>query len=312
MSNCPILPADQLKDFIDKFAKRKSLFWLSPGVATLILLIFLTSIYIVAVYFLDKSQFKEETEEQIRKSVFENILVYFTLILPICLAFYAWKIFSASKMNYQLYYPETTWPGGMMWSSFIFIILAVILICIVMIQSIDGHTLSAFWILVLVIMAVLISIVVGAMSHILIQTNLTVSPEYKEKFKCAKDQIVKYSQDLLQQAELQKRQAAELYVKSQNMEKDLTKVSLTGDNIENLSDTISRSRKLQDEVGSRANTSSRQSKMNSQPPSQSISNQSAVPAVFTTNDANNIANLTNTINEIKTLVSRQSDSSSSR
>ena len=254
VSICKPLSGDELQKFVNIFNVRKSKFGISPAMSTLLIWVLLTTVYIITFVYIEKAQESNEDDSTQKRSIAEGILLYFSIVLPICLVFYAWRVYSFGQLEYHIYYPEATWPGGGFWGSATMIVLFGIIIGVILLQYWNGTSLSAFWITALIMMSIFLSVAIGALSHVLIQCKLTPPPGYVDKFKCAEQQILQHSRDVLEQSRLKQQQAQKTLTEQKGVEQALTGQT---SNVEAASRAITTSPNISREISSRATESSR-------------------------------------------------------
>jgi len=243
-NTCKLIEGAEWNKFLNIFARRSSKFGMSPGTIAIIVWVILTVIYIVSFVYYEKSQFesKDMDEGAKKKSVAEGIIGYFALILPISLAVYAFGVYRYGKEEYQLSYPSAGWPGGIFWGVSTLVVLLGIVVGIILVQNWEGFSLSAFWIAMLVFMTLIVSLAVGALSHVLVECKLTSSPEYKRKFACAEAQILQQAQTLSRQARFTEEKAQELTRKAASIRQKLA-------GTENNADAVSRATLANADIG---------------------------------------------------------------
>lgn len=208
LPGCPLITGEELSAFRKRIATRKSTFGpLSPGIMTILLFIVLTGVYwgFVAGIFLKGKSYKDEKEKELTYT--ELITIYIATVIPLCLLFYAFNIYTHGKKEYQLHYPHDTWWGGKFWGAAVFIVLVLVLIGIIRIQELKDSPISTVWATISFVMVVVIGAVIGLLASVLIQCKLTASKDYKHKFDCVEAQLRAANKLILERAAKQQKEA---------------------------------------------------------------------------------------------------------
>lgn len=149
------------------------------------------------------TQTQTQTSTSIRENILlEGLLLYFAVILPLCLWFYAWQMFKYASNDYKQSFPEAHWPNGWIWGIAACVIVGGSFVCLFLLQK----TRSWVWPTATGTLTLFISIVFGYLMQQVIKYGLTADQKYIEKFKCAHNQItedLKHAQQL-NEAQLQR------------------------------------------------------------------------------------------------------------